>query len=382
MSSPFYAVPAEREPPPAPCDADEGIDIVHSVSATEGIGRADATDRHLVDAWLAPVGRDRGMDRRGRGACRRPDTPERHQQRCIQVPPSIGREQAGRRPATGFVPQRQRHPHHRGLQLHSPSDGDGQGGHRRGRDLVEERRPTHQRRADRVLQGRQRRPAVRQPERQPGRGTVPRLRGCHPGALRRQRRGHAGAGDRARRPDHRRLQDLPERRHQAARGDGVPGSRAAPADLPLSRPPLRAVDHRRVRLLRRRRHHRPHRHGGRRHRIRAGHLADGDPPVRGRDRLRAPPDLPVSRGTAKRAGYPRSFGDRPRRDLGSDRGERADRHPGRRDPGLRHLRRLHLVRPRPGGRRLRHPDRRPHPDAGHAGRPRPARLLASSAAIG
>ena len=60
-------------------------------------------------------------------------------------------------------------------------------------------------------------------------------------------------------PHHRRLQDLPQRRHQAARRHRDPGAGAAPAHLPLAGAAVRATRRRRVRVLRGRRHPRPDR---------------------------------------------------------------------------------------------------------------------------
>ncbi len=63
----------------------------------------------------------------------------------------------------------------------------------------------------------------------------------HPGTLRPHGGLDGGARHRARRVDHRRLQDLPERRHQAAHRDGAAGPGPAAADLPVAHPAVRAA---------------------------------------------------------------------------------------------------------------------------------------------
>ena len=105
-----------------------------------------------------------------------------------------------------------------------------------------------------VLGRRQGGAALRQPRRQSGRRGLPRLGAGHPRPLRRDGRGHAGARHRPRRAHHRRLQDLPERRREAARRHGHPRARAAAGHLPLAGAAVRAARRRGLRLLRRRRH--------------------------------------------------------------------------------------------------------------------------------
>ena len=231
----------------------------------------------------------------------------------------------------------------------------------------------------RVLRRRQGRARLREPGRQPGRRVVPRLRAGHPRPLRRDRGGHAGARHRPRRPHHRRLQDLPQRRRQAARGHRAPRAGAAPAHLPLAGAAVRAAHRRRLRLLRRRRHPRAGRERARRHAVRAGDLADGDPAVRRRHRLRPAAHLALPRGPAPGERRPHRPGHRARRDVGGDRRQRSHRDAGGAHAALRPVRRLPLVRAGARRRRVRHPHRRAHAHAGAARPARPPRLLAAPA---
>ena len=119
-----------------------------------------------------------------------------------------------------------------------------------GKDWLLERRGAGQQRQRAVLRGRQGRARLREPGRQPRRRGLQGLHPADPRPLRRHGGGHGGPGHRPRRAHHRRLQDLPQRGHQAARRHGHPRARAAAAHLPLAGAAVRAAHRRGVRLLR------------------------------------------------------------------------------------------------------------------------------------
>ena len=206
------------------------------------------------DARQAPVDRHRRVDRRGRRPLHGPEAPERDHQRRLQAPLRRSRASA----PTPCSRPRSRTPRARrssSSTARTPALTDAQkAAITAGKAWLLERRRAHQQRQRPVLGGRQGRAALRQPRRQSGRGELPRLGAGHPRPLRRDRRGHAGARHGPRRAHHRRLQDLPERRRQAARRHRHPRARAAAGHLPLAGAAVRAADRRRLRLLRRRRH--------------------------------------------------------------------------------------------------------------------------------
>ena len=130
-----------------------------------------------------------------------------------------------------------------------------------GEAWLTERRRAHQQRPRGVLPGRQGRAALREPRRQPRRRGLPRLGGGDRRPLRRLGERHAGAGHRPRRPHHRRLPDLSQRRREAPPRHGAPGADPPAGHLPLAGPAVRPAARRGLRLLRGRRHPGADRHG-------------------------------------------------------------------------------------------------------------------------
>ena len=184
-----------------------------------------------------------------------PKLPERDHQRRLQVPLRRASRASAPTRCSSVVPQRQGHARHRRLQLRRAAHGRRQGGRSPTGEawLTSGDEPINSASVQYSPDGKGAL-IFASLDGNPGDEALPRLGPGDPRPLRRHRRRDAGPGHRPRRPDHRRLQDLPERRRQAARRHGPPRARAAAAHLPLAGPALRAADHRRLRLLRRRRH--------------------------------------------------------------------------------------------------------------------------------